>query len=179
MESTLDEISTGMVCWRPYLEGFFKGDDGLKSQVQLRDGDIDPGVSRIIDLEGLPCLVRIGRYGAYLEGKRIGDDGQEELIKANLPKEITPADLNSEKAELFLKQKAEGPESLGVDPETGENVYLLFGKYGPYLQRGQVSDEVPKPKRASLPKGLSPEEIKLEEALGSVSYTHLTLPTKA
>jgi DNA topoisomerase-1 len=44
------------------------------------------------------------------------------------------------------------PEALGEDPETGDLVYLLFGQYGPYVQRGQVSDENPKPKRASLTK---------------------------
>ncbi len=173
MEFTLDEISTGKVAWLPYLEEFFKGEDGLRSQVNKRDGDIDPGTSRIVDLEGLPCLVRIGRYGAYLESKRIGEDGEEELIKANIPKEITPGELDSEKAELFLKQKADGPESLGVDPETGEEVYLLFGQYGPYLQRGQVSEEVPKPKRASLPKGVKPEDLGFEDALGLLRLPRL------
>ena len=44
-------------------------------------------------------------------------------------------------------------------------MYLLFGQYGPYVQRGQVSDENPKPKRASLPKGAKPEELTLEDAL--------------
>jgi len=109
---------------------------------------------------------RIGRFGAYLETKRVAEDGSEELLKATLPQEITPADLDAEKAELLLRQKAEGPESLGEDPETGEQVYLLFGQYGPYVQRGQVSEEVPKPKRASLPKGVKPEDLSLEDALG-------------
>ena len=96
-------------------------------------------------------MVRIGRFGAYLESRRIRQDGDEELIKATLPQEITPADLDAEKAELILKQKADGPESIGVDPETGDQIYILFGQYGPYVQRGEVSDENPKPKRASLP----------------------------
>ena len=43
--------------------------------------------------------MRIGRFGAYLEAKRLGDEGQEELIKATLPNEITPADLDEDKAE--------------------------------------------------------------------------------
>jgi DNA topoisomerase-1 len=166
MEHTLDEISTGKVSWLPYLENFYKGEKGLETQVQQREGDIDPGISRTVVLEGLPCVVRIGRFGAYLETKRVADDGSEELLKATLPQEITPADLDAEKAELLLRQKAEGPESLGEDPETGEQVYLLFGQYGPYVQRGQVSEEVPKPKRASLPKGVKPEDLSLEDALG-------------
>ncbi len=166
MESTLDEISTGKVKWLPYLEGFYKGDKGLEIQVQQREGDIDPGASRTIDLDGLPCVVRIGRFGAYLESKRVGEDGEEELVKATLPQETTPADLDEKKVEQILKQKVDGPESLGIDPETGENIYLLFGQYGPYVQKGQVSDEVPKPKRASLPKGVKPEDLTFENALG-------------
>jgi DNA topoisomerase-1 len=166
MENSLDEISTGKEQWLPYLEAFFKGDNGLENQVAQREGDIDPGASRTVELEGLPCVVRIGRFGAYLETKRVADDGSEELLKATLPQEITPADLDADRAELILKQKADGPESLGEDPETGELVYLLFGQYGPYVQRGQVSDDNPKPKRASLPKGAKPEELSLEDALG-------------
>ncbi len=166
MENTLDEISHGTVSWLPYLESFYRGEQGLETQVQQREGDIDPTASRTIELEGLPCVVRIGRFGAYLETKRVADDGSEELLKATLPQEITPADLDAEKAELILKQKAEGPESLGEDPETGDLVYLLFGQYGPYVQRGQVSDDNPKPKRASLPKGVKPEDLSLEDALG-------------
>ena len=165
-ENTLDEISTGKVRWLPYLEDFYKGEEGLEALVQRREGDIDPGHSRTVALEGLPCVVRIGRFGAYLESRRVGTDGEEELLKATLPQEITPADLDADKAELILRQKSEGPESIGEDPETGEQVYLLFGQYGPYLQLGQASEETPKPKRASLPKGVKPEEMKLEDALG-------------
>ncbi|MFM7268468.1 MAG: topoisomerase C-terminal repeat-containing protein, partial [Cyanobium sp.] len=166
MENTLDEISHGKVPWLPYLETFYKGEKGLETQVAQREGDIDPGASRTVALEGLPCVVRIGRFGAYLETKRVADDGSEELLKATLPVEITPADLDAERAELILRQKADGPESLGIDPETGEAVYLLFGQYGPYLQLGQVSEATPKPKRASLPKGVQPEAMSLEDALG-------------
>ena len=81
--------------------------------------------------------------------------------------------MDQEQAELILKHKADGPEALGEDPETGDLVYLLFGQYGPYVQKGQVSDENPKPKRASLPKGVKPEELKLDDALGLLRLPRL------
>ena len=173
MELTLDEISTGKAQWLPYLDEFYKGSEGLENQVEQKEGDIDPGLSRTITLEGLPCVVRIGRFGAYLESKKIKEDGKEELIKATLPSETSPADLDEDKAELILKQKSDQPESLGEDLETGEEIYLLFGQYGPYVQRGQVTEENPKPKRASLPKGTKPEDLTLEEAIGLLRLPRL------
>ena len=136
MESTLDEISTGKVNWLPYLKGFYKGDTGLESQVQKREGDIDGGEFRSVSLEGLSSLVRLGKFGTYLESKQLGENGKP--ITATLPQEITPADLDEDIAEMILKQKAEGPESLGVDPDSGQNLYLLNGRYGHFVQRGLV-----------------------------------------
>jgi len=173
MENSLDEISQGKVRWLPYLEEFYKGEQGLENQVLQREDDIDPGASRTVTLEGLPCVVRIGRFGAYLETRRQAEDGSEELLKATLPAEITPADLDAEKAEQILRQKADGPEALGEDPQSGDPIYLLHGQYGPYVQRGQVSEQNPKPRRASLPKGLRPEDLRLEDALGLLQLPRL------
>nr|YP_009530961.1 DNA topoisomerase I [Paulinella micropora]AXY63650.1 DNA topoisomerase I [Paulinella micropora] len=166
MEDTLDEISNGKVDWLPYLKLFYRGKDGLEQQVLERAGDIDPGFSRVIDLEGIPCLIKVGRFGAYIESKHTAPNGTEDLVKATLPQEITPADLDAEKVASILKQKVTGPENIGKDIETGEQIYLLFGQYGPYVQRGQNSDKNPKPKRAALPKGIKPEEVTLDDALG-------------
>ena len=171
MESTLDEISTGKVQWLPYLKDFYKGDKGLESQVQKREGDIDGGEFRSISLEGLSCLVRLGKYGTYLESTNTGEDGKP--ITASIPEDTTPADLDEAKADILFKQKSEGPESLGIDSETGENVYVLIGKYGPYVQRGQLTEENPKPKRSSLPKGVKPEDLKLQDAIGLLKLPRL------
>jgi DNA topoisomerase I len=59
---------------------------------------------------------------------------------------------------------------LGVD-DNGEQISLRTGRFGPYVQRGEATEEVPKPPRASLPKGWSPESITLDRAL-----TLLSLP---
>jgi len=161
MEQTLDDISTGEVDWLPYLRTFYLGDSGLDTQVKERESQIDPTEARTVDLADLEeAKVRIGRYGPYIEAQ----NGQGP-VKASIPKDVTPADLDPEQVEFLLRQKTEGPDKLGLHPETGEPIYLLLGAYGPYVQLGDATDENPKPKRASLPKGVDMEHVTPEQAV--------------
>ncbi len=160
MEGTLDKISQGRVQWLPYLKQFYCGEKGLEAQVFHQEQSIDSATFRTVALEQLPCVVRIGKFGAYLETDH---DGQN--VKANLPPEMTPADLSPERVRELYQNRLAGPEALGVDPETGESIYLLTGQYGPYVQRGEVASDQPKPKRASLPREIQPENITIAQAL--------------
>jgi DNA topoisomerase-1 len=61
-----------------------------------------------------------------------------------------------------------GMKKLGEDPETGLEITLRSGRFGPYIQRGEaVNGE--KPKRSGIPKGLTPDDIDLQRALGLLS----------
>jgi DNA topoisomerase-1 len=164
MEQTLDEISIGVAQWLPYLSSFYLGDAGLQTLVKERENQIDPNKARTVELEGLDAKVRIGKFGPYLEAEN-GDD----TVTASIPKDMTPAELDPEQVEVLLRQKTSGPDTLGRHPETGEPIYLLIGSYGPYVQLGEASDENPKPKRASLPKGVNPQDVTLEMAVGLLS----------
>ncbi|HEY1983466.1 MAG TPA: topoisomerase C-terminal repeat-containing protein, partial [Xanthobacteraceae bacterium] len=62
-----------------------------------------------------------------------------------------------------------GTKKLGVDPETGLDVTVRSGRFGPYLQLGETVKDGEKPKRASLPKGIAPDEIDFERALALLS----------
>lgn len=168
MERTLDDISMGEADWLPYLREFYLGDTGLEGQVKQREDQIDPNEARAIYLEGLEAKVRIGRYGAYIEV-----DEEDGPVKASIPQDLTPADLDVDQVEKLLRQKTEGPDKVGFHPETGEPIYLLIGAYGPYVQLGDATDDNPKPKRASLPKGVSMDDVNLEMAVGLLSLPRL------
>ncbi|MEO1093329.1 MAG: type I DNA topoisomerase [Cyanobacteria bacterium J06638_28] len=168
MERTLDDISTGDAEWLPYLKTFYSGDEGLETQVQNRADQIDPAEARTVNLDGLEAKVRIGRYGAYIES-----EDETGPVKASIPQDVSPADLDADQVNLLLKLKTEGPEKLGLHPETGEPIFVLVGAYGPYVQLGEATEEQPKPKRASLPKGVKIEDVTIEMATGLLALPRL------
>lgn len=164
MEQTLDDIATGEAEWLPYLQKFYKGTEGLEEVVRQQEENIDPRTACTIRFSDLDVDVRVGRFGAYLEKERDG-----EVIKASLPEAIAPADLTNEKVDEIIQQKLEGAEALGYHPVTEEPIYLRVGPYGPYVQLGDEGDDKKKVPRTSLPKGVTPETITMEQAVGLLS----------
>jgi len=59
----------------------------------------------------------------------------------------------------------EGAAERLLGHDQGDEIHLKNGRFGPYVQRGEPTEDQPKPPRASLPKGWSPEDIDLEKAL--------------
>ncbi|MCW5312916.1 type I DNA topoisomerase [Nostoc sp. KVJ3] len=161
MEQTLDDIATGEAKWLPYLQKFYLGEKGLETLVKERESQIDATKARTVELENLDAKVRIGKYGPYIEVTN-----GEGVITASIPKDLTPADLDPKQVEVLLRQKITGPDQVGRHPETGEPIYVKIGAYGPYVQLGDKTDENPKPKQASLLKGVTPETVTLEMAVG-------------
>ncbi|WP_341527806.1 type I DNA topoisomerase [Nostoc sp. UHCC 0302] len=161
MEQTLDDIADGEAAWLPYLREFYLGDKGLETLVKERENLIDANKARTVELENLNAKVRIGKYGPYIEV-----ENGEGVVTASIPKDLTPADLDPKQVETLLRQKTTGPDQLGRHPETGEPIYVKIGTYGPYVQLGDKSDENPKPKQASLLKGVTPETVTLDMAVG-------------
>jgi DNA topoisomerase-1 len=121
---------------------------------------IDADESRSIRLEGLdPLDFRIGRYGAYVCRPEKG--GKE--VCASLPESHFPGDITKEIANKLIDQKINGSDALGKDPQSGKSVYVLTGRYGPYVQLGENEDE--KPKRMAIPATLEPEQVTMPQAL--------------
>lgn len=159
MESSLDNIAQGDLDWVKYLNSIYFGNSGLKKQVESQEKAISGDEARSIRLEGLdPLDFRIGRYGAYV--CRPEKDGE---ICASLPENQFPGDITKETANKLIDQKINGADALGKDPATGKSVYVLSGRYGPYVQLGENEDE--KPKRMAIPPTLEPEKVNMQQAL--------------
>lgn len=164
MEQTLDEIATGEVEWLPYLNDFYLSQEGLENQIKQRDETLDPSTARLIHFGDEDFTIGISAYGPYVQ-----IDDEDGGVRASLPEDIPPADLTLAQVESLIKLKREGPKELTYHPETGDPVYLILGPYGFYVQLGEVTEEQKKPKRTSLPKGVKPEDVTPEMAIGLLS----------
>ncbi|MGZ4438752.1 MAG: type I DNA topoisomerase [Gaiellaceae bacterium] len=159
MEDALDRIAAGDEERVGWLRSFYygDGDEGLKGLVE-DIGVIDAReVSSVTIGDGI--VLRVGRYGAYLER-----DGQ----RANVPDDLVPDELTVEKAEELLAQPS-GDRSLGTDPETGREVVVRNGRYGPFVSEVEEEGSGDKPRTASLFASMSPETVSLEDALRLLS----------
>jgi DNA topoisomerase-1 len=173
MEEALDVIARGEEEAEKWLHSFYygNGSPGLRDLVNDEHlGRIDPrGVSTIpigTDETGHELVVRVGRYGPYVQ--------REENETASLPPDIAPDELSIPMALELIAKQSEGPKSLGTDPETGLPVYVLTGRFGPYVQLGdQEEGSKKKPKRASLLSSQTPDTVTLDDALRLLSLPRL------
>jgi DNA topoisomerase-1 len=177
MEEELDDIASGSADMEPWLAKFYfgvrderAGDDdpagglGLKRLVDSNLGEIDAREVNSIplgeDAEGRRIVARVGRYGPYLE-RGEGDQNQ----RASIPDDIPPDELTVERA-IELLEAPSGDRILGQHPETGLDVHLKAGRFGPYVQEGVHDDESgTKPRTASLFSDMDPATVTLEQVL--------------
>jgi len=165
MEDDLDRIAAGEEDSVPWLTAFYFGDDGLKHKVATRLDEIDPRVVGSIpigsDEAGNEVVARIGRYGPYVElaGER-----------ASIPGDLAPDELTVDKAIELIHSQNAGDKILGTDPDTGLVVLGKTGRFGPYVQLGDVEEgSKEKPRRASLLKNMTLDDLSLDAALKLLS----------
>ena len=131
---------------------------GLKALVSDITG-IDARDVSSFPIDGTDIVVRVGRYGPYLER-----DG----VRANVPDDMAPDELTPEKAEELLNTPS-GDKPLGFDPETGLELVAKAGRYGPYVTELLPEGSKDKPRTASLLKTMTPDTVTLEDALKLLS----------
>jgi DNA topoisomerase-1 len=173
MEDDLDEIASGREEALPWLTRFYFGTSGpvpdngasnggamgLKASVAAHLGEIDAREINSIPIgegaDGVPIVARVGRYGPYLQR---GDD------RASLPDDICPDELTVPRAEELLAAPT-NDRVLGTDPETGLDVQVKAGRFGPYVQVGEAGDGAAKPRTSSLFSTMDPATLTFEQAL--------------
>ncbi len=169
MENRLDRIARGEREPLPYLREFYFGNGmpGLKPLLDTKVDEIDPREVCSIPLgsddQGRPIIIRVGRYGPFL---------QRDESTANIPEGICPDEVTIERASELIAHAEKADEPLGAHPDTNQPIYLKVGRYGPYVQLGDPDpeDKKKKPKMASLLKGMSPAEVSLEVAVQLLAF---------
>jgi DNA topoisomerase-1 len=165
MEQALDDIAAGNLDATPYLKDFYLGDQGIESRVKGGLEEIDAReISTIRAPKWDPYVVRVGRFGPYVEGTIEG-----ERATASIPDDIAPADLTGERLAELLIEGNKGDLVLGEFPGSDEPMLLRRGRYGPYLQLGEDAEGGAKPKRVSVPRGVEPAEVGPEMAAALLS----------
>ncbi len=166
MEDQLDEIAEGRQDLEPWLQRFYYGDPSASTdfarvglhQMTHETPDFDFAAINSLPLgvapDGQPVSVRSGRYGPYLTH---GED------RVSIPEATEPDSLSVERA-LALLSAPSNDRTLGVDEATGLAILLKAGRFGPYVQVGEMTDPKNKPKTASLFSSMSPETMTLEDA---------------
>ncbi len=169
LEEKLDLISAGTLKWKDVLRDFWR--DFIGAVDDIGDVRIAKVLDALNDLlgphvfpdtgEGDPracpsckqgqLSLKVGKFGAFVGCSNYPDCRYTRQL----------ADTG-EKAAL-----ADG-KVLGEDPETGLEVSVRTGRFGPYVQLGEA-DNGEKPKRASIPKGTDPETVDLARALELLS----------
>jgi len=161
MEHDLDRIAAGEQARNEWLARFYFGngsDPGLHHLVTDNLDEIDARAVNSIPIPGSEAVVRVGRYGPYLEhGER----------RASLPADLAPDELSPERVEELLSQPDNRP--LGTDPEAGTEIVVRSGRYGPYVTEVLPEGAEEKPRTASLFSSMSPETVTLDEALRLLS----------
>lgn len=172
MEDDLDRIASGEQQRIPWLREFYFGNGdsggdsnqavGLKTLVSEHLDEIDPRkINEVLlgaDENGEPVYVREGRFGPYVSR------GQgENAERASVPEGTVPDELTVERAVELLSTPDE--KVLGAHPDTGEDISVRSGRFGPYVQLGEGE----KPKRSSLFATMTPETVTLEEAVALLS----------
>ncbi len=183
LENQLDEVSAGDRAYKDVLDAFWRDFSAAISETsELRITDVLEKINEVLEPHLFPakedgtdprlcpnCGVgRLSMRTARSGGAFIGCSNYPEC---RYTRPFGPPGAEGEGSAI-------GPDGkmLGVDPDTSEKVSLRDGRFGPYVQLGEATEEVKKPPRASLPKGWSPDSIDLEKALILLNLPRLVGP---
>ena len=149
LENALDNVADGSREWIPLMDEFWQG---FNNQI-ISKADVDRPGNELIDEAcpkcGKPLQKQLSRYGTF-----IGCTGYNDEPKCDYKRSMNGT-----------AQAGADPVTIGVDSDTGKEIYLMNGPYGPYLQVGvAVEGDKKKPKRVSIPKEIPIATVNIDVA---------------
>jgi DNA topoisomerase-1 len=174
LENDLDEVSAGNLEYKTLLGRFWRDFSAAIGETsELRITDVLEKINEVLEPHLFPPNEEgtdpraCPNCGAGRLSMRTARSGGAFIGCSNYPECRYTRPFGPPGTE----QSGIGPEGKLLGHDNGDPISLRDGRYGPYVQRGEATEEQPKPDRASLPKGWSPASIDLEKAL-----TLLNLP---
>jgi DNA topoisomerase-1 len=184
LEEQLDRVSNNEIKWKKVLEEFWTGFIGAVNEIKdLRITQVLDALNDLLEphifparADGTPVRqcptcgtgqlsLKVGRFGAFI--------GCSNYPECRFTRQMTPGAAGQQTTKV-----------LGVDPQTNLEVSIRGGRFGTYLQLGEEirapkpkkgekkdpdAPKPEKPKRASLPKGVAPDDVDLDMALALLS----------
>ncbi len=175
LEEQLDEISAGKLKWKVFLGEFWKHFIGQVDEIKdLRITQVLDALNELLGPHVFPpkedgsdpracpscktgqLSLKVGKFGAFV--------GCSDYPECKFTRQIAQSDEDA--------AAEQGPKVLGYDPETGDEVTLRTGRFGPYVQLGEAP-EGEKPKRSSIPRAYALEDVDIDLALKFLSLPRL------
>jgi DNA topoisomerase I len=169
LEEQLDRISNNEIAWRDLLRDFWQEFTAAVGDIkELRVAQVIDALDEMLAPHLFPpredgsdprkcpscetgrLSLKLGKFGGFI--------GCSNYPECRFTRQLAPGN----------GANGDGMKKLGEDPATKLEVTVRTGRFGPYIQLGEAADGQ-KPKRASLPKGSSPDDIDLDHALALLS----------
>ncbi len=178
LEEKLDRISAGELEWKDVLRDFWRDffaavdeikdlritevldalNDMLGPHVFPQGDDPDADPRKCTSCNDGRLSLKVGKFGAFIGCSNYPDCRYTRQL--------------AETSKDGSQQLQSESQLLGQDPETGLDVTLRSGRFGPYVQLGETVDGE-KPKRASIPKTFELDTVDLEKALALLSLPRI------
>ncbi len=170
LEEQLDDISAGSRDWQEVLARFWRDfAAALGETADLRISEVLDKIDEVLEPHLFPPREdganprQCPNCGAGRLSLKTARSGGAFIGCSNYPECRYTRPLSAPNGD----EEVVSDRVLGEDG--GDDIWLKNGRFGPYVQRGEATEDVPKPPRASLPKSWPPESVDLEKALRLLS----------
>jgi DNA topoisomerase-1 len=172
LEEQLDRVSNNEIDWKQVMREFWRDFSAAIGETkELRTTEVLDALNELLGPHIFPdrgdgsnprscptcgsgqLSLKLGKFGAFI--------GCSNYPECKYTRQLAASGVNGEGEGSSEDGGQPGVRVLGEDPETGEQVTLRDGRFGPFVQLGEGE----KPKRSSLPRGMAPANLDLERAL--------------